>query len=99
MSRELAPHVKSIVGVDISQGMVDQYNKRASDLGVLPERMTAICAELKGDGGELEGRKFDVIVVSWINFTTGIGDRFRSVTKLNAFSVLWLTTISPPLIP
>jgi hypothetical protein len=98
MSRDLAPRVNTIVGVDISQGMVDQYNKRANDLGVLPEKMTAVCAELKGEEGELDGRKFDVIVVSRMHFA-GLVVGSSSVTELNAFSVPRLTTISPPLMP
>jgi ubiquinone/menaquinone biosynthesis C-methylase UbiE len=63
VSRELAPHVKSIVGVDISQGMVDQYNKYVDNQGILPQKMNAVCTELKGQEGELNGRKFDLIVV------------------------------------
>lgn len=63
MSRELAPEVKSVVGVDISQGMVDQYNLRVSNQGISPDEMSAICAELKGEAGELEDRRFHVAVV------------------------------------
>lgn len=64
ISRELCPYVKSILGVDISQGMVDQYNLRVSNQGIPPEEMRAIRYELKGEDTELEGKKFDVIVVS-----------------------------------
>ncbi len=58
----LIAHCKSIQGVDISQGMVDQYNKRAETLGVT-SKMSAIAYELKGLPEELEGRKFDVVLV------------------------------------
>ncbi|EPQ50567.1 S-adenosyl-L-methionine-dependent methyltransferase [Gloeophyllum trabeum ATCC 11539] len=64
ISRNLAPHTKSIVGVDISQGMVDQYNLRVSNQGIPPEEMKAVRAELKGDDNELGGAKFDVVVCS-----------------------------------
>ena len=64
-SRELAPYVKSIVGVDISQGMVDVFNQRVANQGIPPEEMKAIRAELKGDDSELDGTKFDVIIVSF----------------------------------
>lgn len=37
---------------------------RVSLQGIPPEEMRAIRAELKGDGTELDGQKFDVIVVS-----------------------------------
>ncbi|KAK0498979.1 S-adenosyl-L-methionine-dependent methyltransferase [Armillaria luteobubalina] len=57
----LIAHCKSVQGVDISQGMVDQYNKRAETLGVT-SKMSAIAHELKGLPHELEGRKFDVVL-------------------------------------
>ena len=34
--------MKSIVGVDISQGAVDQYNAQASNQGLAPEEMKAV---------------------------------------------------------
>ncbi|EMD33320.1 hypothetical protein CERSUDRAFT_56822, partial [Gelatoporia subvermispora B] len=64
VSRELSPYVRSIVGVDISGGSVESYNKRATELGIAPEQMRAVCAELKGEPQELEGAKFDLIVCS-----------------------------------
>lgn len=63
LSRALAPYVKSILGVDISEHMANQYNKRVSDQGIPPEEMRAVAADLKGTEDELDGRKFDVIVV------------------------------------
>lgn len=64
ISRELAPFSKQILGVDISQGMVDQYNLRVANQGIPSEEMKAVATELKGEQGELENRKFDVVVVS-----------------------------------
>ncbi|KAK0455185.1 S-adenosyl-L-methionine-dependent methyltransferase [Desarmillaria tabescens] len=64
MSRQLAPHCKSILGIDISQGMVDQYNTRVHNQGIPPEDMRALCIELKGEEGELDGSKFDVVLAS-----------------------------------
>lgn len=61
-SRELCPYVKSVVGVDISQGMVDRYNLRVANQGIPPEEMKAVKVELKGDGTELDGAKFDIII-------------------------------------
>lgn len=63
ISRELAPFTKSLVGVDISAGMVDEYNHRVSNQGIPPEEMRAVCIELQGEEGELDGARFDVIVV------------------------------------
>lgn len=63
ISRELVAHCKSIVGVDISEGMVNQYNLRTHNQGLTPEEMKAVCIELKGTDDELDRAKFDVIVV------------------------------------
>ncbi|KAF9480857.1 S-adenosyl-L-methionine-dependent methyltransferase [Pholiota conissans] len=69
-SRELAPYTKTLVGVDISQGAVDVFNKAVSNQGIAPEDMRAVCVELKGEEGELDGLKFDVItcIVSYHHF-------------------------------
>ncbi|THH18003.1 hypothetical protein EW146_g2932 [Bondarzewia mesenterica] len=67
VSRALALHAKTLVGVDISQGMVDQYNLRATNQGIPPEEMRAMRVELKGEESELEvlgGQRFDVVVCS-----------------------------------
>ncbi|KAL0947661.1 hypothetical protein HGRIS_013749 [Hohenbuehelia grisea] len=60
ISKNLLEHCKSIVGVDISQSMVDEYNKLADKIA--PNKMHAARLALTGAEGELEGRKFDVIV-------------------------------------
>ncbi|KAK7688878.1 hypothetical protein QCA50_007569 [Cerrena zonata] len=64
ISRELIPHVNSIVGVDITQGLVDQYNLRVSNQGLEPSEMKAIRTELKQNDEQLGDTKFDVIVCS-----------------------------------
>ncbi|KAF9533653.1 S-adenosyl-L-methionine-dependent methyltransferase [Crepidotus variabilis] len=64
ISRELAGVCKSIVGVDISQALVDNYNERVSNQGISPDEMRAVCIELKGEVNELDGHKFDVVVCS-----------------------------------
>ena len=63
-SRELAPYTKSIVGIDISPKSVEYYNQRANEQGISPDEMKAVCIELKGEEGELDGAKFDVVTVS-----------------------------------
>jgi hypothetical protein len=63
---------KLIVGVDISQAMVDHYNKTVSDHDVSFEEMKAICVtELRENEKQLEGITFDVIVVSRSCFNMG----------------------------
>ncbi|KAI6046689.1 S-adenosyl-L-methionine-dependent methyltransferase [Pisolithus marmoratus] len=63
ISRELAPHAKSIVGVDISQNMVDMYNLSVHNQGISPDEMRAVCiSAIKEDDEHLKGMTFDVIV-------------------------------------
>ena len=62
MSQQIIPYAKSILGVDISQGMVDLYNETGQKEGF--DGMKAVRADLKGEEGELNGQKFDVIIVS-----------------------------------
>ena len=63
VSGNLAPYVKSILGVDISQGVVDLFNKRFVDKDADQKRFRAIRAELKGEEGELDNERFHVIIV------------------------------------
>ncbi|KAF9559595.1 S-adenosyl-L-methionine-dependent methyltransferase [Agrocybe pediades] len=98
LARELAPHTKSIVGVDISQGAVDVFNERVLNQGIPPEEMRAVCVELKGVEGELDGQKFDVITcsVSYHHF-----EDINSITKMLSFflkpgGTLFVVDISPP---
>jgi len=62
VSGNLAPYVKSILGVDISQGVVDLFNKRFADKEADQKRFRAIRAELKGDDSELDNENFHVII-------------------------------------
>ncbi|KAG6902659.1 hypothetical protein C0995_013351 [Termitomyces sp. Mi166 len=66
VSRELAPYTKRIVGVDISQGVVDQFNSRVHNQGIPSEEMQAFRAELKGEAGELGDEKFDVVILGGV---------------------------------
>ena len=63
VSRYLCQHVKTVVGVDISQAAVDRYNAQAANQGLEPDEMRAICADLQGKPCELDGLNFDIIVV------------------------------------
>ncbi|KAL0575955.1 hypothetical protein V5O48_006025 [Marasmius crinis-equi] len=56
----LVPHAKSILGVDVSSGMVDEFNSNMKKWGLADEgRFSAIRADLT-EGG-LDGKKFDII--------------------------------------
>lgn len=58
VSQELAPYAFSIKGVDVSQGLVDRYNKKFAENN---KHLSAVRVELRDDSKELEGNKFDVI--------------------------------------
>ncbi|KAG8733931.1 hypothetical protein FRC11_014875 [Ceratobasidium sp. 423] len=66
VSQGLAPHTKTLIGVDISPKSVDYYNERVANQGIPPEEMRAICVELvergAGDADPFGGVEFDVIV-------------------------------------
>ena len=69
LAAQLAPVTKETIGVDISQGMVDFFNEKAKKLvGFASGKMRGYCQELKLDGEELDGRRFDLVVVG-INHT------------------------------
>lgn len=75
VSRELAPFVAKVVGVDISQSMVDLYNKKAQEKGYDAEDVHAVCLNMLGEDEsvapeaqtenvlkQIGGEKFDLIV-------------------------------------
>lgn len=43
--------------------MVDQYNLSVSNQGIPPEEMRAVCCDLTVAPDQLDGMKFDVVVV------------------------------------
>jgi SAM-dependent methyltransferase len=97
LSKELAPYAKSIVGIDISQGVVDRYNLSVSNQGILPEEMRAVCAELKGRDEELDGLKFDVITVCGSSSPWNWENKIKyrpGPTNQPTNSAIYLTTIS-----
>ena len=88
VSKEIAPYAKSILGVDVSQEMVDLYNKTGEEEDF--SGMKAVRAELKGEDGELDGQKFDVIVVSTAPSEGGSRQNLTPVVN----SAPWRITIS-----
>lgn len=77
VSREIAPFVAKVVGVDISQGMVDIFNEKARAKGFDVEDMHAVCVNLLGEDEsvapevqtatvlkQIGGEKFDLILCS-----------------------------------
>ncbi|KAF8531622.1 S-adenosyl-L-methionine-dependent methyltransferase [Gautieria morchelliformis] len=64
LSQKLASYCKSIIGIDIDQAAVDQYNNKVANQGIPSEEMRAICTNLHEHSGELNGQLFDVIVCS-----------------------------------
>ncbi|TFK34901.1 hexaprenyldihydroxybenzoate methyltransferase [Crucibulum laeve] len=82
ISHQLAPYAQTIVGVDISQRMVDRYNEQVGNQGISHDEMQAICADLQGVEGELDGMKFDIVVCasSYHHF-----DSISSITRTLAY--------------
>jgi len=83
--------------VDISQTPVDLFNEQVSNQGIPPEEMRAVCVELKGEEGELDGLKFDVITcaASYHHF-----ESIDEITKILAFflkpgGVLLVVDVTP----
>ncbi|KAK7043648.1 hypothetical protein VNI00_008259 [Paramarasmius palmivorus] len=64
VSNVLVPHSKYLVGVDISEGMINQFTKRFDSQGLSSDKVKGVAIELKGEPGELDGAKFDVITCS-----------------------------------
>jgi len=63
ISRILAPHCKSIVGVDISGKMIELYNEMAKEEG-LSDKISGVKADITSDASALGGKLFDLIVCS-----------------------------------
>ncbi|KAK4058887.1 hypothetical protein OIO90_000333 [Microbotryomycetes sp. JL221] len=63
VSEKIRPHVKSIIGVDIAQQMVDTWNSRAKEAGFDADNFYAVQTDgLRDDDEELDGKKFDVVI-------------------------------------
>lgn len=78
-----------VIGVDISQGMVDQFNSRVKELGLPEEKISATVKDITGKPDDM-AQKFDVVVVS----DRDSGD-VQTCADFNVFnSVAWLTTTS-----
>lgn len=63
----LSPFASVLRGMDISGGMVEQYNKTARGLGLWPDRMYAVRGDLLADGESRHAEDlagFDVAVMS-----------------------------------
>ncbi|KAF9453667.1 hexaprenyldihydroxybenzoate methyltransferase [Macrolepiota fuliginosa MF-IS2] len=77
VSKDLAPHVKSVLGVDVSQRMVDLYNEQLKDI----DNASAVCMELKAKEGELSDARFDMIFcASAYHHFVSIEDVTRTLT-------------------
>jgi 2-polyprenyl-3-methyl-5-hydroxy-6-metoxy-1,4-benzoquinol methylase len=63
VSRMLEPYTRKIVGVDISQGMVDVYNARMAERGVSSERALAAVRDVLKEPFQTGWQTYDVIVV------------------------------------
>ncbi|KAF6764616.1 S-adenosyl-L-methionine-dependent methyltransferase [Ephemerocybe angulata] len=58
--KEMLPHVKEIIGIDISPGVVERCNQRFKEEGA-NESCYAIAADISTDKDVLAGKKFDLV--------------------------------------
>ena len=80
ISQALSPYVKSVIGIDSAQAMVDEFNKKVWQQGINENEMKAICLELKeSEGDQLNGRKFDLIVVSYLFILLQVDSFFKLI--------------------
>jgi SAM-dependent methyltransferase len=63
VSRMREPYTRKIVGVDISQGMVDVYNARMAERGVPSERALGAIRDVLKEPFQTGWQTYDVIVV------------------------------------
>ncbi|KAG9010515.1 hypothetical protein FRB94_010281 [Tulasnella sp. JGI-2019a] len=81
---QLASHTKEVIGVDVSENMVMQYNTKVANQGIPPTEMYAIRSTL--DGSELHNlraKQIDVIVcVLGYHHFEDIGDVTRRLATL-----------------
>ncbi|KAJ3995243.1 S-adenosyl-L-methionine-dependent methyltransferase [Lentinula boryana] len=96
-TRSYAPYVKSVLGVDISQKMLDRYIKQAHDNG-LADKMSCVCTELKSEVSELDGVKFDVItcVMAYHHFSSAKEITSMLVRFLKPDGMLLVVDIEAP---
>jgi len=69
ISRGLAPYVKEVIGMDISEKMVEEYNQQVYNQGIPRSEMHAILCDICGvDAGEVTSKpeysNFDIVVCS-----------------------------------
>ncbi|KXN91973.1 hypothetical protein AN958_11033 [Leucoagaricus sp. SymC.cos] len=80
VSIAMLPHVKSILGVDISERMAARYNEKLED----SENASAVAIELKGEDNELSGARFDII------FCSSAYHHFESIDEITRILVSFL---------
>ena len=95
LAAQLAPVTKETIGVDISQGMIDFFDEKAKKLGFASGKMRGFCQELKLDGEELDGKRFDLVIVG-INHTRR---HKNDHTYICPRSAAWHIIISPISMP
>ncbi|KAG8940076.1 hypothetical protein FRC03_005796, partial [Tulasnella sp. 419] len=62
VSINLVPYVNEVIGVDISDAMVEKYNEKASMDELSAKKMKAVLLDISKDKEKLGGKKFDVII-------------------------------------
>ncbi|CRG87794.1 hypothetical protein PISL3812_04815 [Talaromyces islandicus] len=100
MSRLLAPYVTKAVGIDASEGMVSEYNKKMQEAGIPPEKMSARVGNILGDtfSEDFKGpeyQDFDVALIgnALHHFSDPLLSMKRVVDRLREGGVLWVIDV------
>jgi SAM-dependent methyltransferase len=96
----LAPYVTKIVGVDASEGMVGEYNKKAQEAGIPPEKMSARAGNILGDSfsEDFKGPEYHDFDVAFVglalhHFSDPLLSMKRLVDRLRVGGVLWIIDV------
>ncbi|KAH8701697.1 SAM-dependent methyltransferase [Talaromyces proteolyticus] len=93
VSRTLEPFVTKAIGLDVSDGMVDEYNKKAREFGISPEKMSATIGNILDDDlQDPEYQNFDMVFISMAlhHFSDPSLAIKRLVEKLRTGGVFWI---------
>jgi 2-polyprenyl-3-methyl-5-hydroxy-6-metoxy-1,4-benzoquinol methylase len=63
VAEKIQPHVKSILGIDVSDKAIELFTERFNKLGVKSDAAKAIRLDIETSQEGIEGQKFDLIYV------------------------------------
>lgn len=83
------------IGIDVSEGMVSEYNQKAQEAGIPPEKMSATTGNILGDAfaEDFKEQNFDVVFVGLAlhHLSDPLLAMKRLVERLRDGGILWIT--------